>query len=260
MRFFPVNWFKQNLMAACFGASVFISPMVSATIVQFDTVMGTFEVNLYDNGTPKTVENFLTYVRAGAYTNTIVHRSVSGFVVQGGGYKYDSPDKLSTVNQNAVVKNEPVYSNLRGTIAMAKGSAVNSATNQWFINTTNNATKLDNNTGGFTVFGEVIGNGMVVVDAIAAVNTLNMGGAFTSIPLRNYTITDNANKVPLTDSHFVVIKSITVLDATVDTAAALTPAPNTLVKKDSGSGSLGLLSLIALGLLALGRKTRLNKA
>lgn len=258
------KWLKHTVSAVCLGAGLLITQVASATTVQFQTVLGDFEVNLFDKTTPKTVENFLAYVNANAYTNTIIHRSVSGFVVQGGGFKYTGELPLAGITQNAKVTNEPVYSNLRGTIAMAKlGSDANSATNQWFFNLADNSANLDKQNGGFTVFGQVTGNGMAIVDAIAALNRFNMGSPFDSIPLRNYTAADNTNKVPVTGDHFMLIQNIVVLNADPDTAANLNPTKNTLInekeKGDGGSGSMGLIGLLILGLLALGRKSLLNR-
>jgi peptidyl-prolyl cis-trans isomerase A (cyclophilin A) len=197
--------------------------------------------------------------------NTIIHRSVSGFVVQGGGFKYAGELPLVAITQNAKVTNEPVYSNVRGTIAMAKlGTDANSATNQWFFNLADNSANLDKQNGGFTVFGQVTGNGMAIVDAMAALNRFNMGSPFDSIPLRNYTAADNTNKVPVTGDHFMLIQNIVVLNADPDTAASLNPTKNILInekeKNDGGgSGSMGLIGLLMLGLLALGRKSLLNR-
>lgn len=256
------KWFKHTFTAACLGAGLLLSQLASATTVQFQTVMGNFEVNLYDKTTPETVKNFLAYVNAGSFTNSIVHRSVPGFVVQGGGYKYDEVSKsLKSVTKNDAVINEPVYSNVRGTIAMAKTSGnVNSATNQWFFNLVDNSASLDNQNGGFTAFGQVT-SGIEVLDAIAQLNRFNWGAPLNELPLRNYTNADNTANVPVTDVHLVLIQNIVVLNADPDTAAALNPTKNTLLKKDSGGGgSLGLFVLLALGLLALGRKSLLNKA
>lgn len=257
------RWFKHTLSAACLSAGLLMVQGASATTVQFQTVMGDFEVNLFDKTTPKTVENFLTYVKADAYKNTIVHRSVPGFVVQGGGYQYNGQLPLVTIPQNAKVTNEPVYSNLRGTIAMAKlGSDANSATNQWFINLNNdNVSNLDKQNGGFTVFGQVTGNGMAIVDSIAALNRFTLG-AFQGFPLRNYSEQDNKNNVAITNAHLVLIQNVVILNADPDTAANLSPTKNTLInekEKDDGGGSMGLFGLLMLGLLALGRKSLLNR-
>src|SRR5690606_25761942 len=97
-----------------------------------------------DKHTPKTVENFLAYVNAGAYTDSIIHRSVPGFVVQGGGFEFTGALPPVVITQKPAVINEPLFSNVRGTIAMAKvGNDPNSATNQWFINLDNNSGNLD---------------------------------------------------------------------------------------------------------------------
>lgn len=257
------KWLKHTVSAVCLGAGLFIAQVASATTVQFQTPLGDFEVNLFDKATPKTVENFLAYVNANAYMNTIIHRSVSGFVVQGGGFKYAGELPLVAITQNAKVTNEPVYSNVRGTIAMAKlGTDANSATNQWFFNLVDNSGNLDKQNGGFTVFGQVTGNGMAIVDAMAALNRFNMGSPFDSIPLRNYTAADNTNKVPVTGDHFMLIQNIVVLNADPDTAANLNPTKNTLINepdKKDGGGSMGLISLLMLGLLALARKSLLNR-
>ena len=238
----------------------------NATTVQFQTPLGEIEVNLYDKTTPETVANFLRYVNAGAYSNTIIHRSESGFIVQGGGYSYTGNLPPTPIAQNTAVKNEPVYSNLRGTIAMAKlGTDANSATNQWFFNLADNSANLDIQNGGFTVFGQVTGNGMAVIDAMAALNRFNMGGVFDAIPLRNYTATDSVNNVPVTDEHLMLITSVVVLDASPDTAANLSPTRNTLINAQpdtsgsggGGGGSTGLIYLLLLSFLLYVKQTRL---
>lgn len=257
------KWLKHTASLCCIGGSLLLSQAASATTVQFQTVMGDFEVNLFDKTTPKTVENFLAYVKEEAYKNTVIHRSVPGFVIQGGGYHYQAKQPpLAAIPQKAKVQNEPVYSNLRGTIAMAKlGSDANSATNQWFISLADNSANLDKQNGGFAVFGQVTGNGMAVVDTIAAVNRFTIGD-FAGFPLRNYSTQDNKDNVPITDSHLVMIQNIIILNGDPGTADSLTPAKNTLItqkdKSGGGSGSTGLFSLLMLGLLAFGRKSLLN--
>lgn len=162
----------------------FNDPDVNGTVTRFDTVLGEIFLELFDTRTPITAQNFLRYIDQSIYANTVIHRSVPNFIIQGGGFR--SPD-LAEVQTFPPIQNEPGISNLRGTIAMAKlGGDPNSATSQWFFNLTNNASNLDNQNGGFTVFGEVLGDGMQVVDAIAAVPTENLGGAFDDIPLINY--------------------------------------------------------------------------
>ncbi len=204
-----------------------------ATIVQFETSFGNFSVNLYDEDTPVTVANFLQYVDDGngnnAYSNVIIHRSIDNFVLQGGGFSYNGGAPLNTQNlpidtisSNPAIINEPVFSNVRGTIAMAKvGGNVNSATNQWFFNLVDNSTNLDNQNGGFSVFGEVTAEGQTILEQMAAVQKYDFGGAFTSIPLDNYDGTSVPN-----NSNLLIITSIQIIDPSANTAASLSPLPN----------------------------------
>lgn len=250
-----------NLLSTALACLAATFPQISnATIVQFQTVMGNFEVNLYDNATPETVTNFLNYVSNAHYTRSIFHRSVPGFVIQGGGFTFDLALPLNEVPTFAPVVNEPEFANVRGTIAMAKlGGDPNSATSQWFFNLADNTANLDAQNGGFTVFGEVVGSGMDVVDAIAALPRFNFGGAANEIPLRNYTQADFDNDVPVDDNHLVIISAVIVSDSTVDSAAGLnpplnmgnqTPPPTTTppASTGGGGGSLGIFALLALSL------------
>lgn len=166
-------------------------------------------MELLDRQAPSTVANFISYINSGAYTNGIFHRSVPGFVIQGGGYKLLS-NSLSAVATFAPVKNEFSVSNTRGTVAMAKvASDPNSATSQWFVNLGNNAANLDNQNGGFTVFAKILYNGMDVFDAIAALPVLNfsnsLGGDFSTTPTVSY----NGQQVTL-----AVISNVTLHDVT----------------------------------------------
>ena len=201
----------------------FIDPDIAGTLAHFDTVFGDFYVELYDTATPLTVANFLKYVSDGDYTNSVIHRSVADFVVQGGIYSYPS---WSAIPTDAPVQNEPGISNTRGTIAMAKlGSDPNSATSSWFINLADNSADLDSQNGGFTVFGYVLGDGMSVVDAIAAVPTYDFGGDFAALPLIDYT---TYPAMPA-DENVVLVHGITarppvVLSVTTDNAGLLTPS------------------------------------
>jgi peptidyl-prolyl cis-trans isomerase A (cyclophilin A) len=114
------------------------------------------------------------------------------------------------------------------------------------------------NSGGFTVFGQVVGDGMQVVDAIAALTLLNVGAPFGELPIRDYTQTDVDNAAAITDDNLVVISDIVVTDTAVDTAANLNPIANTLVNSPTsgGGGAIGWLLLLGLGIL---RKSRLLK-
>jgi cyclophilin family peptidyl-prolyl cis-trans isomerase len=137
----------------------------------------------------------LFYVNAGRYNQSVLHRSLPGFVIQVGGFGLNG-NTVVPVPTNAAVPNEPGISNLRGTVAMAKlGSSPDSATSQWFINLEDNSQNLDAQNGGFTVFGRVLGNGMAVADRIAALPTYDatayLGGAFGELPLQSAALTVN---------------------------------------------------------------------
>jgi peptidyl-prolyl cis-trans isomerase A (cyclophilin A) len=251
---------------AAFSMFLLLSTQANATIVRFETAMGRFDVNLYDRRTPATVSNFLAYVNGGAYTNVVLHRSVSGFVVQGGAFTYAGSLPFGDIIERAAVTNEPLLSNVRGTIAMAKlpGNA-NSATSQWFINMGNNSANLDVQNGGFTVFGEVTSGGMAVLDAINALPTFVASNAIDALPLRNYTAQDAAANAPVTAQNLVFATTVTVIDGNADSAAALTPPPNTLLNPSGpppasdtggGGGATGMLWLMLLGALALWRQRR----
>lgn len=143
----------------------------AGTLAQFRTVFGDIEVELYDQQKPATVQNFKRLVQSGAYQNTFFHRLVPGFVAQGGGFfttrRFSTNDfappwtYLGTVPSFGSITNEfnvgPLLSNTNGTIAMAKSDGnPNSASSQWFFNLANNSANLDNQNGGFTVFGHVV--------------------------------------------------------------------------------------------------------
>lgn len=136
---------------------------------------GVIEIELFDDQAPLTVQNFLAYVNnsnpRGDYDDTLFHRAVQGFVLQGGGYEATSPSTHIPVFPT--VHNEPKFperSNIAGTVAMAKvGGNPNSATSEWFINLADNregAPALDTQNGGFTVFGKVTDESLALATAI----------------------------------------------------------------------------------------------
>ena len=158
------------------------------TVVRVETPLGSFDVELFPDVAPTTVANFLRYVSDGDYENSFFHRSVPGFIIQGGGFAFEDGAPVAIVTRAPII-NEFGRSNLRGTLAMAKRAGnANSATSQWFINLANNAAALNSQNGGFTVFGQVLGDGMAVVDALAAVPIFSAGDPFTELPLRDYIV------------------------------------------------------------------------
>ena len=261
---------KTTTISLVLSIALAFSTGVNATIVQFQTVLGTFEVNLYDEDTPATVANFLNYVNDRDYDNVVIHRSAPGFVVQGGGLVSTGSLPLISVPTDAAVVNEPEFSNVRGTIAMAKlDGDPNSATSQWFFNMADNSANLDVQNGGFTVFGEVTGMGMDVIDAIEALPLYDLGGALGSLPLRAYSQQDANNGVPITDQHLVLITAVVVIDGAADTASSLSPTPNTLLNpppaappaSDGGGGGamgLGILFVLVTGRLFARRRSRIR--
>ena len=132
-----------------FSIAALISVSASATVVEIRTNMGNVTVNLFDEETPETVENFLEYVNSGAYANNVVHRLAPDFVMQAGGFTYNNTLPMDNVATGVPVENEPVLSNVLGTIAMAKQAGdPDSATSQWFINLADNSENLDVQNGG----------------------------------------------------------------------------------------------------------------
>ncbi|BDS06685.1 hypothetical protein NT6N_17250 [Oceaniferula spumae] len=145
---------------------------------------------LFSNRTPITRTNFLQYVTDGDYDHSFIHRSVPGFVIQGGGFRNTNPnDALSvgSVPTDPAITNEFGVSNTLGTISMAKnGGDPNSATSQWFVSLGDNSANLDNQNGGFTVFGRVTKGTMATANNFGdpvQFPIWNAGGAFSNLPL-----------------------------------------------------------------------------
>ena len=143
--------------------------------VLLETSKGNITVRLFADKAPISTNNFLQYVKDGYYNGTLFHRVIPGFMVQGGGLL---PGMTPKGTERAPIKNEADngLKNKRGTLAMARTSAKDSATSQFFINLVDNAF-LDHGSRdfGYAVFGEVV-QGMDVVDAIAKVATTTVKG------------------------------------------------------------------------------------
>ena len=219
---------------------------------------GVTDVLLFDQageGAPITVENFTNYVEDGDYENSIIHRSVEDFIIQGGGFIVeDVAEALAANNPPAAVSNVPTddpipnefspeRSNVQGTIAMAKlGGDPDSATSQWFFNLGDNSANLDNQNGGFTVFGEVLSDAdFDVVEAIADVPNFDASsffaeGAFTDLPV----FTDPNNPTVTGDEDFVRYENITVSEVPELTFAITNNSNPELVEATITEGELVL--------------------
>jgi len=159
--------------AAILFACLLAAPAWAQPTVQINTNLGAIVVELNSEKAPRTVANFLEYVKSGQYSGTIFHRVIGGFMIQGGGLTKDMAEKPT----RAPIKNEADngLKNEIGTIAMARTNDPHSATAQFFINVANNSfldhTSKDERGWGYAVFGKVT-KGMDVVDKIAKMPTL----------------------------------------------------------------------------------------
>jgi peptidyl-prolyl cis-trans isomerase A (cyclophilin A) len=150
-------------------------------VVMMETSLGGIKIELFEKEAPISVKNFLSYAKSGFYNDTIFHRVIPGFMAQGGGFTADRKQKPT----KAAIRNEAAngLKNDRGTIAMARTSAPDSATAQFFINVVNNnmLNRPNPDGAGYAVFGKVL-EGMDVVDKIVNVKTLNQNMVFQNMP------------------------------------------------------------------------------
>lgn len=194
-------------------AGTFSDPEAESA-VRVSTTSGTMDFILFDTATPATVANFMAYVNAGSYADVAFHRSMAGFVIQGGGFKgAGTGSDFTSVTTAPPVVNEPGIANVRGTVSMAKvGGNPNSATSQFFVSLNDNRANLDYQNGGFTVFGRVAGNGMDVADAISALPTatynLFLNGSAAATPFDDFPM--DANVPPETMDQTKLVKIISV--------------------------------------------------
>ena len=155
--------------------------------VEIQTNMGNIVVELNAKAAPKTVANFMNYVKSGFYKNTIFHRVIPGFMIQGGGFVSGLEEK--DTNAPIALESKNGLTNQRGTIAMARTMDPNSATSQFFINVANNnflnADQAQDGHG-YAVFGKVI-SGMETVDKIAGVKTHSVR-YYDDVPIRDVVI------------------------------------------------------------------------
>lgn len=242
----------------------------SSELVQFETNLGRFYVELLPEAAPRHVANFLAYVEAGAYANSVVHRAstLGGdlvAIVQGGGYR--NPPDVVQVPLRPAVALESNLPNVRGTLAAARGSDSDSATSEWFFNVRDNSSLLGPSAGagGYSAFGRVLGNGLTIVDQIAALPRRDIGGGLTEVPARNL------NGGPLVAENFIVVNSVqraslfpigagpTLLELTVENSASavvetlLSGSTLTLTPLAPGNAQIAVRALDSQGNAAVGR-------
>jgi peptidyl-prolyl cis-trans isomerase A (cyclophilin A) len=181
------------LAALCLTAGIVCAEGKKNPVVEMETSLGKIRIELFEKEAPISVKNFLDYANSGFFSDTIFHRVIPGFMIQGGGFDAERKQKPT----KAAIKNEAVngLKNDRGTIAMARTSAPDSATAQFFINVVNNnmLNRPNPDGAGYAVFGKVI-EGMDVVDKVVSVKTQNVNAVFQNLPVKP-----------------VVIKSVNVL-------------------------------------------------
>ena len=166
---------SKVMCAAVALLSLCAAPQTWAQKVRLATSAGDIVIELDAEKAPKSVDNFVQYVKAKHYDGTIFHRVIDNFMIQGGGMKSDMSEKAT--RPPIVLEARNGLNNVRGTLAMARTPAPNSATSQFFINVADNAfldaaQSRDGN--GYAVFGKVI-EGMEVVDKIKTMPTANVG-------------------------------------------------------------------------------------
>ncbi len=163
---------------------------IDGQVVRFSSVFDSggapvvMDFALFSNRTPGTRTNFLKYVSDSDYTNSFIHRSVPGFVIQGGGFRVNAG--LEAVPTDPPITNEFGISNTLATISMAKSVGANSATSQWFVSLGANSDNLDNQNGGFTVFGRVTKDTFANAQLFgnpAVFPIYNYGEPFNELPL-----------------------------------------------------------------------------
>lgn len=199
-----------------------LAPLAAqATMVRMTTSLGLIDVVLFDAGAPITVNNFLAYVNAGKYDGSFFHRSISKFIIQGGGYSWVDPSGPLNIPEFASIVREygADRPNARGTISMARiGGQPNSASSEWFFNTVDNSATLGpSNDGGYAVFGRVTAPTMAAVDAIAALEIISLANCYGSSVFGTVPMASVPNRCSdLRSNHVVMVQSARVLAAPTD--------------------------------------------
>jgi cyclophilin family peptidyl-prolyl cis-trans isomerase len=230
-----------------------------STIVSIKTnsplITNTFSIELFDDPTNSnylltevTANNFLDYVNSDAYDNSIIHRLVKDFVIQGGGFVYEE-GIINQIRTNPPINNEPGNSNLIWTIAMAKlAGDPDSATSQWFINLADN-TSLDTQNGGFTVFGRLLDDSISIINEMSSTNIYDgsvINGAFSTLPLWQYE--EGAPK----ESEYLLVEEIKVIGIKVGSFN------NNFVADQKGFSSISAPAPVTVTAYEVGTETTLD--
>lgn len=215
------------------------------------------DMALFSNRTPITRTNFLKYVSDGDYTNSFVHRSVPGFVIQGGGFRFvteNGNNTIANVPVDPAIMNEFAVANTLGTISMAKvGNNLNSATSQWFVNTAENSDFLGPGYNEFTVFGRVtrtsFSNALIFNDVatfpIRDKSVFFGNAALTDLPLfYTYNGTSGLNL-----SHFIYFPTVALASIPAGEAGEVTTLTYSMVS--SSNPAVATTSLDASGRLKI---------
>ena len=207
------------------------------TIVTINTSSGSFVVELFNMTAPTTTANFLKYVNANFYTDTLFHRVIDNFVIQGGGYTSTGPTTIPILKPTLApitLESRTGLSNTRGTIAMARTNTADSATSQFYINVVDN-TGLDYQSPtspGYAVFGTVIA-GMSIVDAISKAPVTNIpNSVLSSFPYPFITI--NSIKHTRLDTDGVSGKAYRIYKAAFDRTPDTTGLGYWIAQMDKG--------------------------
>ena len=241
-------------------ANRYTDPSVSS-VVRFATNSGNLDIALFGGAAPNTVANFLAYVNAGTYNNTIFHReqvaaSQGIGILQGGGFRVPTstyttfpPGTAQTpqpVTTNAPIALENPVGNTRGTIAMARTAAINSATSQFFFNTTNNSATLDDTTpnvpdSGYSVFGTLFPASLATLDALTAFQDTDFsedfGTAFGDMPLRKAPGNQGFVEFPIAPTDYLTITNASVLNG-IYGQISVTSANTNLLTASVNGGNL----------------------
>jgi peptidyl-prolyl cis-trans isomerase A (cyclophilin A) len=178
--------FKKIMLvvaALCLSAGIACAEGKKNPVVEMETTLGKFKIELFEKEAPISVNNFLEYVKSGYYVGTSFHRVIPGFMAQGGGLTAALQPKPG---DRPPIKNEAAngLKNDRGTVAMARTGDPNSATSQFFVNVVNNnmLNRPNPDGAGYAVFGKIV-DGMDVVDKIVSTPQVRKNSVFQNVPV-----------------------------------------------------------------------------